>query len=367
MHPLLASSLRALSEPDFRQLFAEFLVLQRYDLAPYVHLFGTLPDDDRFRRGALTLDHGEVSARELVAQFLDQLARTDADGEVQDMAERFWRTFPDAIGSRGPHECLVARRSLEPEYERHFMMPLLGPQLRELAPRRILDFGCGLNRLAVALQEDFAARGEAVPIVTGVDVELRPGAMDDPARGIHLHGLRGRSLASVVEAPVDLVIVTYVLHHMDPADQSRVMPELAAVLAPRGRLLVLEASVATDAMDQASFGRSQSEHSAWPQQGWVEPYRSWSSRFYRTNTRFQAMSMCLEDTFGHVLLPGPGPEGVAPMPLPYSYLSRTQAVQLAAAANLQLDRSVVLGLPPLLKYGPPSSLWVFRRSTMEAS
>lgn len=364
MHPLLASSLRALSEPDFRQLFAEFLTLQRYDLAPYVHLFGTLPGDDWSRRGTLTLGNGEVSARELVEQFLDQLVTAGAEGELQAVAQEFWRTFPEAIGERGPRECRIARRSLEADYERHFMMPLLRPQLQELAPRRILDFGCGHNRLAAALQEDFRARGEAVPIVTGVDVELRPGALEAPERGIYLRSLRGRSLASALEAPVDLVILTYVLHHMDPADQSRLMPDLAEVLAPEGRLLVLEASVGTDATDRASFARSQSEHPAWPRHAWAEPYRSWSSRFYQASARHQAMLMCLEDTFGHVLLPGPGPEGAAPMPLPYSYSSRIEATRLAAEAELQFDRarSVVLGLPPSLKYGPPSSVWVFQRA-----
>ena len=165
---------------------------------------------------------------------------------------------------------------------------------------------------------------------------------------------------------VDVVIVKYVLHHMAPAEQSRVMPNLAEVLAPEGKLLVLEASVGTDATDRASFGHSQAEHPAWPQQAWAEPYRSWSGRFYQASVQHQAMLMCLEDTFGHVLLPGPGPEGMAPMPLPYSYLSRMDATRLAAEANLQIDRerSAVLGLPPSLKYGPPSSVWVFQRSAV---
>ncbi len=368
MHPLLASSLRALSEPDFRQLFAEFLTLQRFDLSPYVHLFGTWPDDERSRQGTVTLGEGVVSALELVEQFVDQLVTTGADGDQHRLAERFWRRFPDAIGPRGPRECLVARRDLEADYEHHFIMPLLQPQLQELAPGRILDFGCGHNRLARALQEDFCARGRPVPTVIGVDVERRSGALEDPERGIFLRDLREQSLASAVAEPVDLVIVTYVLHHMDPADQCRVMLDLAQVLAPAGRLLVLEASVGTDAVDRASFARCRSEHPAWPQDAWAEPYRSWSSRFYRASAGHQARLMCLEDTFGHVLLPGPAPDGVAPMPLPYSYLSRVEAVRLAAEAHLQLDqeRSVVLGLPPSLKYGPPSSVWVFQRSSPDA-
>ena len=363
MHPLLASSLRALTDPEFRGLFAEFLALQRYDLAPYVHLFGTLPDDDRSRRGTLTVGAKEVSAPELVARFIDHLVGGTARQEVFALAQDFWETFADAIGSRGPRECLVARRDLEGQYERHFMMPLLGPQLRQVAPRRVLDFGCGLNRLAVPLQQDFRARGKPIPTVTGVDVELRPGALEDPERGIHLRNLQGQPPSAVLDAPVDLVIVKYVLHHMSPTDQGRVMVDLAEVLEPGGTLLVLEASVGAEATDRDSFAKNGSEHPAWPREAWAEPYRSWSTRFYRASPRHQTMLVCLEDTFGHVLLPGPGPDGVAPMPLPYSYLSRAEATELAAAANLGIDQdlSAVLGLPPSLKYGPPSSLWVFRR------
>lgn len=364
MDPLLQSSLEALREPSFRQLFGDFLVLQRYDLTPYVHHFRTLPDEERTRRGLLTVSGTEVSAQGLVERFLDFLAKTGPDDAFEGVAEGFWRAFPDVIGGRGPRECLAARSHLERDYERNFMMPLLSTPLRALAPRRVLDFGCGLNRLAGAMQEDFRVRGEPAPTVTGVDIELRPGAVEDLERGISLRRLHGPSLAAVVEVPADLVIAKYVLHHMDPVAQARLMSEVAAVLAPGGRLLVLEAAVETDAMDRESFATTSVEHPAWPLQAWAEPYRAWSTRFYRASARDQRHLMCLEDTFGHVLLSGPGPVGAAPMPLPYSYLGRVETTRLAAEAGLELDRqlSVALGLPPLLKYGPPTSVWVFRRT-----
>lgn len=362
MHPLLVDSLQALDEPDFRNLFHQFLVLQRYDLSPYVHLFGTLPDDDRSRQGKLSLGSEEVFADALVTQFIGVLRGGPRLGGLGALAETFWHAFPDAVGNRGPVECIAARRKLENHYERHFTLPLLQPQLRALAPRRVLDFGCGLNRLALAVQQEALRIGVGVPTVIGVDVHLPQDAVSDPEHGIHLYDIHDRALASVLDAPVDLVIVKYVMHHMSEAEQSTVMSTLAQVLEPQGTLLVLEASVGTDAEDQNSFVRAQDAHAVWPKAAWAEPYHAWSRRFYRCDGHTQRMLVCLEDTFGHVFLPGPRRDGT-PMPLPYTYVDRRLACRMAEEAGLVFDAelSAVLGLPPCLKYGPPSSLLAFRR------
>ena len=203
--------------------------------------------------------------------------------------------------------------------------------------------------------------GRTVPSFIGVDVHVHEDAMLDPDRGIYLADIRDRSLASVLEAPVDLVIVKYVLHHMSVAARETVMNELAEVLVPGGWVLVLEASVGTDAADLASFEGCLGSHPAWPTGDWVEPYRAWSRRFYQSEAPVQRMLMCLEDTFGHVFLPGP--EAGTPMPLPYTYVDRSTVTQLATEAGLEPDPELcaVLGLPPSLKYGPPSSLLAFRR------
>ena len=363
MHPLLVDSIRALDEPSFRDLFQTFLVLQRYDLTPYVQLFGTLPEIEPARRGMVTVDAEAIEARQLVSEYVELLRRFPRSGDLPSLAEAFWNAYGAAVGDRGPLECIRARRGLEPEYEQNFMLPLFSPQLRRLAPMRVLDFGCGLNRLAAALQEDLRRVGRAVPTVIGVDVQLSEDARVDPEQKIHLHDIHERPLAQVLDAPVDLVIAKYVLHHMTVAAQGTVMNDLASVLAPEGRLFILEASVSTDGDDLASFEDCLRGHTAWSSSDWVEPYRAWSRRFYRADARTQSMLMCLEDTFGHVFLPGPRP-GQAPMPLPYTYVDRTTLVEAARAAGLQpdADLSIVLGLPPSLKYGPPSSLYVFRRA-----
>ena len=363
MHPLLTESIRALDEPSFRELFETFLVLQRYDLTPYVRLFETLPDIEQARRGTVTVGTEEIEAARLVADYVDLLRRAPRPTELPVLAEAFWKTFAEAVGNRGPRECLAARRDLEPEYERNFMLPLLQPQLRHLAPKRVLDFGCGLNRLASVLQDDLRLADLGVPTVIGVDVRVSADARVDPDRGIHLHDIHDQPLSAVLDAPVDLVIANYVLHHMTKAAQGTVMNDFARALAPEGRLLILEASVGTDGDDLTSFEHCLSGHPAWPSDAWAKPYRAWSRRFYRADSRTQSMLMCLEDTFGHVLLPGPRP-GHPPMPLPYTYVDRATLTQAARSARLEPDGelSVVLGYPPSLKYGPPSSLHVFRHA-----
>ncbi len=368
MHPLLIDSIRALDDPSFRDLFQTFLVLQRYDLTPYVQMFETLPEIEQVHRGTVTVGTEEVEATRLVAQYVDRLRSAPRPTDLPSLAEAFWEAFAEAVGDRGPQECLAARRELEPEYERNFMLPLLRPQLHQLAPKRVLDFGCGQNRLAAALQDDLRLAGLRVPTVIGVDVQLPPDARMDPESDIHLHDIHDQPLSAALDAPVDLVVAKYVLHHMAEAAQGTVMNDLAGILAPAGRLLILEASVGADASDLDSFEHCLNGHAAWPSSDWVEPYRAWSRRFYRADARTQSMLMCLEDTFGHVFLPGPRP-GHPPMPLPYTYVDRASLAAAAKNAGLKPDveLSTVLGLPPSLKYGPPSSLHVFRRAPRKLS
>jgi hypothetical protein len=163
MHPLLEDSIQALDDPGFCDLFHQFLVLQRYDLTPYIHLFGTLPDHEKFRHGTLSAGTAEVSANEFVRQFIGMLRESQHPSELAALAEAFWNAFPDVVGNRGTLECVTARQALEGEYEQHFMMPLLRPQLCSLAPRHVLDFGCGLNRLASAIQKKLRGMGAVVP------------------------------------------------------------------------------------------------------------------------------------------------------------------------------------------------------------
>jgi SAM-dependent methyltransferase len=361
MHQLLQDSIGALEQPDFRDMFIKFLALQRYDLKPYVRIFAKLQADEQLRDGTVTVAGVETSALELATRFVDFLIGASRRYRLAELAEQFWRAFADAVGEAGPRECVEARAKLGLDHERLCMMPMLRPALLALTPRRILDFGCGPNRLAPVLQEEYRQVGQPVPTVIGVDVHLPEDAYVDPARGIHLYDLRRQSLSSVLKGPVDLIILTYVMHHMSEADQAGALKMLAAALGARGKLLVLEASVDTSGDELALFEQAQQSHETWPREGWVDAYRKVSRRFYQADAKEQRMLLCLEDVFGHVLLPGPAAAPLS-MPLPFSYVGRDAVAHLAHQGGLEPDDELtaVLGMPPTLKFGPPSSLYAFQ-------
>jgi len=103
---------------------------------------------------------------------------------------------------------------------------------------RVLDLGCGQGDLTLTLLQ-LGAR------VTGIDIS--PGMVDIARRRVDRYG--GGSRAHFVVAPVedsglspqafDLVVGRWVLHHLDLALAA---PELARVLVPGGRLILLENS-----------------------------------------------------------------------------------------------------------------------------
>ncbi|MFD9789971.1 class I SAM-dependent methyltransferase [Streptomyces sp. NPDC059070] len=102
------------------------------------------------------------------------------------------------------------------------------------APARVLDLGAGTGRDAAAL----ARLGHRVTAV-------------EPTAEFRAHGRRLHADADVVwlddalpdlpvvsasDARYDLVLVTAVWMHLDPAERARAMPRVAALLAPGGVL-----------------------------------------------------------------------------------------------------------------------------------
>jgi SAM-dependent methyltransferase len=358
MHELIRQSIDALEQPGFRDAFVRFLALQRYDLTPYGRVLGV---DNQPEHGKVTVGGRLVSGTELADRFVDFLTRTPRRCELMDLAEEFWHAFPDAVGDAGPPEYVQACRMLGDAYESRCMMPMLSAPLHALSPGRVLDFGCGANRLGPAMQAMLRQAGLPVPTIIGVDIHPAEGAFEDPAAGVYLHDLRSQPLATIVGEPVDVIILKYVLHHMTASEQEAALSVLAGFLAPGGRVIVLEASVDTNQADAQEFEEGRRGARIWPQDDWSTPYWIVSRNFYGATGHAQRMLLCLEDLFGHVLLPGPTATPLR-MPLPFSYLGRDAVTRLAAKGGLEPDRelSAVLGMPPLLKHGPPSSRLAFR-------
>ena len=107
--------------------------------------------------------------------------------------------------------------------------------IRDLAPSRVLEVGCGWGELAEWIQRDTGAE------VVAVDLSPR---MVELARE---RGVDAR-VADVQELPFadgefDLVVAAWMLYHVPDLDRG--LTELARVLRPGGRLVILDMALPT--------------------------------------------------------------------------------------------------------------------------
>ncbi|MBN2343542.1 MAG: class I SAM-dependent methyltransferase [Deltaproteobacteria bacterium] len=362
MDALSFEALAALENPIFYNLFSEFLELQRYDLIPYIRHFRTLSAEIVAEPSFLTVDEQRISAASLVSAYLEFILNHFRKMSFDDLCRAFQQQFHPAIADGGPLECRTARESLDPAYARHFIWPLFKPAIASKHPGRILDFGCGQNGFSRVLQTEMPRTETDFPIIFGVDVQDAHNAWQDPSAGIFYFDLKKQSLEDAIDQPVDLIFVNFVFHHMEISARNETIPKLAALLSPGGILAVAEASVDTDADDDVMFAQTTQNHPVWQNNSWNTRYLQWSTRFLSANPTHQHYLMRLEDLFGHRFL-YPNEIDRPVMPMPFSFLSRNTLAMQLSQWNIQFvkEESSVFGLPPLLKYGPPTSLWIFKK------
>lgn len=107
---------------------------------------------------------------------------------------------------------------------------------------RVLDLGCGIGNILIALAERIEFKAPAI----GVDVSP---ALIDLGRGeVKRAGLEPRielraALATALPFPderFDVVLTSHVIKHLDDGALARAFIEVARVLAPGGRFLIWE-------------------------------------------------------------------------------------------------------------------------------
>jgi ubiquinone/menaquinone biosynthesis C-methylase UbiE len=121
-------------------------------------------------------------------------------------------------------------------YRRILGAARIGPQ------DRVLDLGCGIGNILIALSERTAFVQPAV----GVDVS--PALIELGQREVHNAGMDGRINLQVApatslpfdDARFDLVITSHVIKHLDDDVLERSFREVARVLRPGGRFLIWE-------------------------------------------------------------------------------------------------------------------------------
>ena len=107
---------------------------------------------------------------------------------------------------------------------------------------RVLDLGCGIGNLLIALSERIAFTQPAI----GVDVS--PALIELGRRELHRAGFDGRvelRVAFATELPFedqsfDVVISSHVIKHLDDDALLRAFAEVHRVLRPNGRFLIWE-------------------------------------------------------------------------------------------------------------------------------
>ena len=131
---------------------------------------------------------------------------------------------------------LIARLSggFEP-----LVLGVLTRAVRERAPRRVLDVGCGKALELVAMLE-------AAPVASGVGIDVDAGAVELAGRTLAERGLTDRAevvhtdvrAAAGLGAPFDFALLANVLYYLPMAERVDLLRDVAALMAPGGTLFV---------------------------------------------------------------------------------------------------------------------------------
>jgi len=120
----------------------------------------------------------------------------------------------------------------ESGYFAEYKIRLMARLLRDRAPSRILDFGCGAGRSLPYLQR-FFPEAEC----WGYDVS-------EESLKLAAHQLPGVRLSNdwevIGQQEFDVVLAANVFHHICPADRVSTLQSCRAVLAPQGQLFLFE-------------------------------------------------------------------------------------------------------------------------------
>ena len=134
----------------------------------------------------------------------------------------------------------------------HRWRPRLSDRIAAHVPRggRIVDVGAGTGTLAIAVAE---RRPDAQVIAVDGDPEAlrlarrKPGAEHVSWR----HGLAGE--LELEDASADAVVMSLLLHHLDPDAKLRALTDARRVLRPDGQLHVADWGAAHDPVMRAAF------------------------------------------------------------------------------------------------------------------
>jgi len=245
-------------------------------------LAGELPDPAMLRQAAA--EGGSPGLAEMAAlaerhrdrlPTLRRLAQTGLAPEGKDMVAATARLF-DRLASEAP-EAGVAFYSFGDPDALAAATSELADIVRLWTPprgRRVLDFGCGIGRLAIALAGE-AADVLGLDVSAGMVAEARRRAGDRP--GLRFVEGNGHDLWPAPDAGVDLLIAADSLPYVTRAGAlERFMAEAARVLADDGDLIVFNWSYRGDpAQDRREAAALASRFGFALLRAGEQPFRIW--------------------------------------------------------------------------------------------
>lgn len=160
---------------------------------------------------------------------------------VEGAVARRAATFPPALadGYTVPRAVDYAAfvGALESWYEPSWSLAVaLTPHLAALRPRRLLDFGCGVGRLAVGLRStehsmSYVGYDSSSEMVSLATRETQPGRYSFTSEWSIVEG-------EVAREPFDLAVVAFLLH--DQQDPGAVLSRVARCVHPDGHVIIVD-------------------------------------------------------------------------------------------------------------------------------
>lgn len=152
---------------------------------------------------------------------------------------------PGNMGAWAPYYDLVVKFMLEGKEEKVRQMTVDLAQVR--SGDHVLEIGCGTGSLTVAAKKQAGARGNVCAI------DISPEMLNVAKRKAERAGLEiGFETGSLEEIPFpdhqfDVVMISFMIFHVPLEVQRKGFVEIARVLKPGGRLLILDRSTVEEA------------------------------------------------------------------------------------------------------------------------
>ncbi len=354
-----SNPLPALQNPSVRNIFKQIIEerLNNEFLSTYYQL-GQRVD-------SYVIRNQRVSRKQLVIQIVNFLIAMLNNSPIV-VAKTFWREFSfkgkgNAAGV--PTEIDPIETAYSKISQNVMGVVMIEDLLKQsnLSKGRIVDVGCGINKLNMGILEHADREGLGVNEAIGTDIVQTTMECDDPR-------LEFRKQSSSKTLPVendyaDLVISKWSLHHMTTDEIDSITSEIRRILRPGGKAIVIETLAGCGNDLLCDFLTESKRKAVWPVGPWQEVRRNLTRQYLQLQLDQQKAVLALEDYYGHWL-----ENRRTSMPLPFTYLTPLEISRVFEVADMRESMRLkrVFGFAPIIHQGPPSVRLVYYKPSVNA-